>query len=180
MFSEAMSSANNVSFLPYRGNHYLDQRTIPLSVSNTEAFSIKLPEPDYLFDLKLRGVKKIVFDKTGAGESLVYGAFFNAQLNCMPGDTPCLNNTGTSSTVSGNFKNGVVLKIPITQTQNPLEDRFAYDDAMRELFMHLAVAIHSKAPSGPQEPSGWLASATNIPNIESQLKQTQEVFSRCR
>lgn len=178
-FAESMSSENNVSFLPYSGDGYLLGKTIAFSVSNGKGFNISLPDPDFVFDLDFKGAKVFPFGQAASGRSVIYGVLFNIQLNCT-GDSPCLDNKNQPKNLNGDFKNGVVVKIPATQVDDGSGDVFAYDDAIRELFGRLALTIHSKSVNGPAEPSNWLAKATSLLNVETQFQQTNEVFQKCK
>lgn len=166
-FAEVMSANQGASFIPYTKD-YLVAGRIPLSISNGDAFNIKLPEADYLFHLNLLGAKEVLFGQSVAGKSLIYGTFFNVRLNCWP-DVPCPGKQYLDS----NFKNGVVVKVPVTQTSDHQDDKFAYDDSMRELFENLSQGISVGA-------TDWISKAASASDINTQLKSTRDLFQSCK
>lgn len=161
-FADTLSADYDVSFIPYTSDYVVGNR-IPLSMSNGDAYDIKLPTADYLFYLKFLGAKKILFGQSVAGKSLIYGTYFNVRLL-----EPLSNHVYLDS----KFKNGVVLKIPSTQTSDSQSDRFAYDDSMRSLFKRLSHAINVGRTS-------WITKAASAANIGNQLQSTKDLLQKC-
>jgi hypothetical protein len=162
-FAETFSAAQGVSFIPYAADYLVGNR-IPLSLSNGDAFSLKLPTADYVVGLQLLGAKKILFGQSVAGKSLIYGTLFKIQL---------IEPISGRHYLDAEFKNGVVVKVPATQTSDTQDDRIAYDDSIRELFENLSQAISTG-------PTDWTSKATSSPDINAQLQATKELFQSCK
>jgi len=162
-FAAIFSADQGVSFIPYAAD-YLVGHSIPMSLSDGKYFSLPLPSADYVVNLQLLGAKKILFGQTAAGKSLIYGTLFKIEL---------VEPISGKHYLNAEFKNGVVVKVPATQTSDTQDDRFAYDDSMRELFDHLSKAI----ATGPTD---WLSKATSAPDINTQLQATKELFQSCK
>ena len=162
-FAESLSAGQGVSFIPYAADYLVGNR-IPLSLSNGSAFSLKLPSADYSVRLALEGAKKVLYGQSAAGKSLIYGALFKIDLFEPISGRHYLN---------ADFKNGVVVKVPVTQTSDLQNDRFAYSDSIRELFERLSEAITAGG-------TDWSSKATSSPDINAQLQATKELLQSCK
>ena len=162
-FAETFSADQGVSFIPYTSDYLIGNR-IPLSLSNGDAFSLKLPTADYNIDLHLLGAKRILFGQSVAGKSLIYGTLFHVRL---------IEPISGQNYLDADFKNGVVVKVPASQTSDSQNDQFAYDDSMRELFEHLSHAISAGG-------TNWSSKASSTADIKTQFQTTRDLFQSCK
>ena len=162
-FAEVFSASQGVSFIPFAADYVVGNR-IALSFSDGDHFNLVLPSADYDVELDLLGAKKIVFGRSAAGQSLIYGTLMHVTLVEPLSGTRYLD---------GDFKNGVVVKVPATQEGDAQDDQFAYEDSMRGLFAQLSSAIENQR-------TAWLSKATSAPDIDHQLQVSRALFQSCR
>ena len=162
-FAEVFSASQGVSFIPFAADYVVGNR-IALSFSDGDHFNLVLPSADYDVELDLLGAKKIFFGRSAAGQSLIYGTLMHVTLVEPLSGTRYLD---------GDFKNGVVVKVPATQEGDAQDDQFAYEDSMRGLFSQLSSAIQGQR-------AAWVSKATSAPDIDHQLQVSRALFQSCR
>ncbi len=162
-FTEIFSASQGIFFIPYASDYLVGNR-IPLSLSNGDAFSLKLPSADYDVALQFLGAKRILYGQSAAGRSLIYGTLFKIEI---------MEPISGRMYLDADFKNGVVAKVPVTQTDDKQDDRFGYADSVRSLFDRLSRAVDADG-------TNWSARATSAADIDSQLKNTKELFQSCK
>ena len=156
LFASTLSAKTGVPLIPSRVTH----STGVMRVRFEDAYEVdlKIPEGDYLFSLDLKRYAKIKHASNNVGTSYIYGAFVEIGFT-----EPLL---GTNY-FAAQLKNGETAVVPAGR-QN--EDDFpAYQDALRGLFEKFADAA-------AQPSSKWIRSATDVSDIEDQLKRTKTVL----
>jgi hypothetical protein len=133
-----------------------------MTVSDGSVFNLKLPQPDYEFVVNLSQLKKVTYNETAAGKSLIYGAFASVKLS-----EPLSGHVY----LDGQYKNGEI-KV-VSAIQENTEDFPAFQDSIRGLFTKLAGVI-----AGDNNP--WLKSATSGKDINKQIASTRELLKKCK
>ena len=160
-FSEAIANKMEMPILPFSKGYALGN-VMAMTISNGEVYTLTLPKPDYEFRIKITNLRKVVFEETAAGKSLIYGTYATFSLEEPLSGTSYLN---------GDYKNGEVKVVSALQTNT--EDFPAFQDSMRGLFTKLAGEI-----SG--ENTSWLKSATTGKDILKQMALTRELLNSCK
>ena len=160
-FSEAIANKMEMSILPY-SKGYAIGNVMAMTISNGEVHTLTLPKPDYEFKINITNLRKVIFEETAAGKSLIYGSYATLSLEEPLSGTLYLN---------GDYKNGEVKVVSALQTNT--EDFPAFQDSMRGLFTKLAGEI-----SG--ENTSWLKSATSGKDTIKQIASTRELLKSCK
>ena len=160
-FSEAIANKMEMPILPFSRGYALGN-VMAMTISNGEVYTLTLPKPDYEFKIKITNLRKVVFEETAAGKSLIYGSYATLSLEEPLSGTFYLN---------GDYKNGEVKVVSALQTNT--EDFPAFQDSIRGLFTKLAGEI-----SG--ENTSWLKSATTGKDILKQMASTRELLNSCK
>lgn len=159
-FSAALSSKTGVPLIPSKISHATG--VMKVRFEDMYDYELKLPEPDYVFDVILKRLAKIQHAKNNVGASYIYGAFIDLSFS-----EPMLNDNFLVS----EFKNGEVAVVPAGRESS--DDFPAYQDAIRGLFTKLSDAIVN-----PE--SAWLRSSSNAKDIQGQIKKTRAVLEDCK
>lgn len=161
LVSEALSTRAEVPIVPY-SKGYAIGNVMSMRVLDGEVFSLTLPKPDYEINADFTGVKRVTFSQTGGGSSFVYGTYATMRI------VEPLSNTVYMDTA---LKNAEVKVVPSSQTQ--IDDFPAYYDSINGMFVKLAEAVNGKGNS-------WVKAAAAAPDIEAQIRKTQELMKLCR
>lgn len=160
-FSEAIANKMEMPILPF-SKGYAIGNVMAMTISNGEVYSLTLPKPDYEFKINITNLRKVVFEETAAGKSLIYGAYATFSLEEPLSGTLYLN---------GDYKNGEVKVVSALQVNT--EDFPAFQDSMRGLFTKLAGEIAG-------ENTSWLKSATSGKDTNKQIASTRELLKSCK
>ena len=160
-FGEAIANKMEMPILPF-SKGYAIGNVMAMTISNGEIYSLKIPAPDYEFKIDITNLKKVVFEESAAGKSLIYGSYASFSLEEPVSGTVYLK---------GDYKNGEVKVVSALQTN--VEDFPAFQDSMRGLFTKLSGEI-----SG--ENTSWLKSATSGKDTNKQITSTRELLKSCK
>jgi hypothetical protein len=160
-FGEAIASKMGIPILPF-SKGYAIGNVMSMTVADGSVYNLVLPKPDYEFSVNLSKLRKVVYQETAAGKSLIYGTYASLKL-----EEPL----SAHAYLDGQFKNGEVKVVSAMQVNT--EDFPAYQDSMRGLFTKLSGAIAGDA-------TPWLKSAASGNNIEKQIASTRELLQSCK
>jgi hypothetical protein len=160
-FSETIADKMSIPILPY-SKGYAIGNVMSMTVSDGSIFNLKLPEPDYKFSINLTKLKKVTYEETEAGKSLIYGAFANIKL-----EEPLSGHVY----LDDQFKNGETKVVSAMQVTT--EDFPAFQDSIRGLFNKLSDEVAGRK-------SSWLKSASTNKNIDKQIISTRELLKSCK
>lgn len=161
LVGEALSTRADVPIVPY-SKGYAIGNVMSMRVMDGEVFSLTLPKPDYEINAEFTGVKRVTFSQGGGGSSFVYGTYATLRI------VEPLSNTVYMDTA---LKNAEVKVVPASQTQ--IDDFPAYYDSINGMFVKLAEAVNGKGIA-------WVKAAAAAPDIEVQIRKTQELMKLCR
>lgn len=160
-FGEAIANTMGIPILPF-SKGYAIGNVMSMTVSDGSVFNLKLPQPDYEFVVNLSQLKKVTYNETAAGKSLIYGAFASVKL---------IEPLSGHVYLDGQYKNGEI-KV-VSAIQENTEDFPAFQDSIRGLFTKLAGVI-----AGDNNP--WLKSATSGKDTNKQIASTRELLKTCK
>lgn len=159
-FSTALSSRTGVPIIPSRISH--STGVMKVRFEDTYQYELKIPDGDYVFDIELKRFAKLQHSKNNVGSAYIYGAFVGIHFQ-----EPMLNTTYFNA----ELKNGEVAVVPAGR--ETADDFPAYQDAVRGLFTKLSDAIQ-------KQDLNWIRTASNAPDIQTQLKLTREILEGCK
>jgi hypothetical protein len=159
-FASSLSAKTGVPLIPSKVTH--STGVMRVRFDDMYNYDLKIPEGDYTFDIKLKRLAKVQHATNNIGTSYIFGAFVDLEFS-----EPLLNQKFFSS----ELKNGETAVIPAGRQSS--DDFPAYQDAVRGLFRKFAEAILN--PS-----SKWLRSASQVPDIEAQIKKTKEIVESAK
>lgn len=161
MASEAISSRTGVPMLPYAKGYAIGQ-VMSMRIADGTVYELKLPEPDYAFDVNLLRFGRFEHAKVAAGTSYIYAT--KAQIKLQ-------QPLSGRSYMDSEFKNGEVKTVPSSQLT--VDDFPAYSDSLRGLFNKLAGVLAGT-------PDSWLVDAANGKDMDKQISATKEVLNSCK
>ena len=154
-------SRTGIPLLPYTKGQAVGK---PLAIMFADAtiFNLKIPEPDYAFDVNILAFKKIKHAEVAAGASYIYGTLAQIKLS-----EPLSNRTFLDS----QFKNGEVKLVPASQSD--VADFPAYEDSLRRLFAKFSDAVRAGG-------SSWIQSSASAKDIQAQIQETLKIMESCK
>lgn len=160
-FGEAITGKMGIPILPF-AKGYAIGNVMSMTIADGSVFNLKLPKPDYEFTVNISKLRKVVYEESAAGKSLIYGTYASLKL-----EEPL----SAHVYLDGQFKNGEVKVVPAMQVNT--EDFPAFQDSMRGLFIKLSGAI-----AGESTP--WLKSAASGNDVDKQIASTKELLQSCK
>ena len=157
---KALASEHGISVLPYTKGRAIGNK-MSTRFANGSVFNLSIPEPDYHINLKLRGFKKVLFDKKESGQSVVYGSYINLKVfEPLSGKTY----------INQRFKRGATKVVPHCQIK--ANDWPAYQASLLGLFSELSTQV-------TKQDRKWAKSHAGKAGATDSLEQLEKVIKRC-
>ena len=174
-FNKALSSKAQIPTLPFivgRGDIAAgDSRAINAggsmailmgTVSDGNVYNLTIPEPDYVFDLKVDGFAKAKVSEKPGIQKWVYASYVDTKMLVSPSGTMFLNKQ---------FINPRYEDVPLG---SELDDWGVYRSSLYELMSRIGESV-SDNPN--QE---WLSAQNESGSLEGQLKVVRTKLAQCR
>ena len=139
------------------------QLSIPNTFVNGEVANFKLPKPNFLVHLKLRGFAKVLFDEKPSGKSWIYGAYMNVRGSGAASGKEYMN---------VNFKGGLTKIVPASQ--DVTDDWAAFYESLDELVYGVTNEMKSKPDKK------WVKAHTKDKSTRKQMKKFAERLEACK
>ena len=160
-FSKFLSSNQQIPVLPYTSGYAIGNR-MAARFANGTVFELKIPEADYVISIDLNNLKRIEGVKSGAGMSIIYGAFLGVRLF-----EPLSNKTYFDAII----KNGATKLVPAGQ--ETIDDWPAFEDSM--------IALMSKFTSAISDaPADYVGSAVSNKSVQPDFEKLKKVLQSCK
>src|SRR6056300_713934 len=79
-FSKRFSYIHNISMVPYTEGQVIGNAMQLRFIQSNEIYSLKLPNPDFHINLRLKGFKKVLAKSSPSENLYVYGSFFDIKI----------------------------------------------------------------------------------------------------
>lgn len=79
-FSKRFSYIHNISMVPYTEGQVIGNAMKLRFIQSNEIYSLKLPNPDFHINLRLKGFKKVLAKSSPSENLYVYGSFFDIKI----------------------------------------------------------------------------------------------------
>src|SRR6056300_85542 len=79
-FSIRFSYIHNISMVPYTEGQVIGNAMKLRFIQSNEIYSLKLPNPDFHINLRLKGFKKVLAKSSASEDLYLYGSFFNIKI----------------------------------------------------------------------------------------------------
>lgn len=79
-FSKRFSYIHNISMVPYTEGQAIGNAMKLRFIQSNEIYSLKLPDPDFHINLRLKGFKKVLAKSSPSENLYVYGSFFDIKI----------------------------------------------------------------------------------------------------
>lgn len=131
---------------------------------NGDVYNLEIPNADYDIDLKVRGFKKVEFDRTAAEVGLAFGAYLTIKVS-----QPDLKKIYMDAEFTGKGMKVVSL------AQLSTDDWSAYQETMISFFNDFTIQI-------TKQEDKWLkdSSKVDIKELKTQFKQLSELLQKCK
>jgi hypothetical protein len=156
-------SRTGVPLLPYINGQAIGG-AMAMRFMDGSVFTLKIPDPDYAFEITLKGFKKIKYAEAAAGASYIYASFAHVKL---------LEPLSNHIYLDSEFKNGEV-KV-VSALQKDVADFPAYEDSLRGLFSKLSQALGQNGRGSP-----WLKASSSVKDIELQIRASALLLESCK
>ena len=107
-FSKRFSYIHNISMVPYTEGQVIGNAMKLRFIQSNEIYSLKLPNPDFHINLRLKGFKKVLAKSSPSENLYVYGSFFDIKIH-----QPEIDQVYFDEALRGVTK----VKIPINQSE---------------------------------------------------------------
>ena len=162
-FVKFLSTNQQVSILPYSTGDVIG-RKMSARFMNGDVYNLEIPNADYDIDLKVRGFKKVEFDRTAAEVGLAFGAYLTIKVS-----QPDLKKIYMDAEFTGKGMKVVSL------AQLSTDDWSAYQETMISFFNDFTIQI-------TKQEDKWLkdSSKVDIKELKTQFKQLSELLQKCK
>ena len=160
-FSKFLSKNQQLPVLPYTSGYAIGNRMAARFADGT-VFDLKIPEADYVINLELSNLKRVEGAKSGAGMSIIYGAYLNVKLL-----EPLSNKVYFDAII----KNGATKLVPAGQ--ETIEDWPAFQDSMLALMDKFTTAVDKPAKD-------YIDSAVSSKSIQPDFEKLKKVLQSCK
>ena len=160
-FSKRFSYIHNISMVPYTEGQVIGNAMKLRFIQSNEIYSLKLPNPDFHINLKLKGFKKVLAKSSPSEILYVYGSFFDIKIH-----QPEIDQVYFDEALRGVTK----VKIPINQSEINHWRKYFYN--IEKLFNDFSQNIIKQDPN-------WLKK-TSKKKIKKDLKVLKKVINKVK
>ena len=160
-FSKRFSYIHNISMVPYTEGQVIGNAMKLRFIQSNEIYSLKLPNPDFHINLKLKGFKKVLAKSSPSENLYVYGSFFDIKIH-----QPEIDQVYFDEALRGVTK----VKIPINQSEINHWRKYFYN--IEKLFNDFSQNIIKQDPN-------WLKK-TSKKKIKKDLKVLKKVINKVK
>jgi hypothetical protein len=133
-----------------------------MRISDGSVYNLKIPQEDYAIQLALIKFKKVEFQKTAAGASVIYGAFLNVKS---------LEPLSGKIYFDAVIKNGATKIIPAGQ--DVVDDWAAHQESLMALIDKFTQQLSNPEPE-------WLETHTGNKALVNNMKNFEKVVQSCK
>ena len=160
-FSKRFSYIHNISMVPYTEGQVIGNAMKLRFIQSNEIYSLKLPNPDFHINLRLKGFKKVLAKSSPSENLYVYGSFFDIKIH-----QPEIDQVYFDEALRGVTK----VKIPINQSEINHWRKYFYN--IEKLFNDFSQNIIKQDPN-------WLKK-TSKKKIKKDLKVLKKVINKVK
>ena len=162
-FVKFLSTNQQVSILPYSTGDVIG-RKMSARFMNGDVYNLEIPNSDYDVDLKVRGFKKVEFDRTAAEVGLAFGAYLSVKVS-----QPDLKKVYMDAEFTGKGMKVVSL------AQLSTDDWSAYQETMISFFNDFTMQI-------TKQEDKWLKGSSKVDTkeLKTQFKQLSDLLQKCK
>jgi len=160
-FSKRFSYIHNISMVPYTEGQVIGNAMKLRFIQSNEIYSLKLPNPDFHINLKLKGFKKVLAKSSPSENLYVYGSFFDIKIH-----QPEIDQVYFDEALRGVTK----VKIPINQSEI---------NHWRKYFYNIEKLFNDFSQNIIKQDSDWLKK-TSKKKIKKDLKVLKKVINKVK
>lgn len=160
-FSKRFSYIHNISMVPYTEGQVIGNAMKLRFIQSNEIYSLKLPNPDFHINLKLKGFKKVLAKSSPSENLYVYGSFFDIKIH-----QPEIDQVYFDEALRGVTK----VKIPINQSEI---------NHWRKYFYNIEKLFNDFSQNIIKQDKKWLKE-TSKNNIKKDLKVLKELINKVK
>ena len=160
-FSKRFSYIHNISMVPYTEGQVIGNAMKLRFIQSNEIYSLKLPNPDFHINLKLKGFKKVLAKSSPSENLYVYGSFFDIKIH-----QPEIDQVYFDEALRGVTK----VKIPINQSEI---------NHWRKYFYNIEILFNDFSQNIIKQDPNWLKK-TSKKKIKKDLKVLKKVINKVK
>ena len=160
-FSKRFSYIHNISMVPYTEGQVIGNAMKLRFIQSNEIYSLKLPNPDFHINLKLKGFKKVLAKSSPSENLYVYGSFFDIKIH-----QPEIDQVYFDEALRGVTK----VKIPINQSEI---------NHWRKYFYNIEKLFNDFSQNIIKQDNKWLKQ-TSKNKIKKKLKELNKIIIKVK
>ena len=160
-FSKRFSYIHNISMVPYTEGQVIGNAMKLRFIQSNEIYSLKLPNPDFHINLKLKGFKKVLAKSSPSENLYVYGSFFDIKIH-----QPEIDQVYFDEALRGVTK----VKIPINQSEI---------NHWRKYFYNIEILFNDFSQNIIKQDNKWLKQ-TSKNKIKKKLKELNKIIIKVK
>jgi len=160
-FSKRFSYIHNISMVPYTEGQVIGNAMKLRFIQSNEIYSLKLPNPDFHINLKLKGFKKVLAKSSPSENLYVYGSFFDIKIH-----QPEIDQVYFDEALRGVTD----IKIPTNQSEI---------NHWRKYFYNIEILFNDFSQNIIKQDPNWLKK-TSKKKIKKDLKVLKKVINKVK
>lgn len=160
-FSKRFSYIHNISMVPYTEGQVIGNAMKLRFIQSNEIYSLKLPNPDFHINLRLKGFKKVLAKSSASEDLYLYGSFFNIKIF-----QPEINKIYFEEELRG------VSEVKIPKDQSEINH-------WRKYFYNIEIFFDNFSKNIIQHDNKWLKE-TSKNKIKNKIKSLSEIISKVK
>ena len=160
-FSKRFSYIHNISMVPYTEGQVIGNAMKLRFIQSNEIYSLKLPNPDFHINLRLKGFKKVLVKSSASEDLYLYGSFFNIKIF-----QPEINKIYFEEELRG------VSEVKIPKDQSEINH-------WRKYFYNIEIFFDNFSKNIIQHDNKWLKE-TSKNKIKNKIKSLSEIISKVK
>ena len=160
-FSKRFSYIHNISMVPYTEGQVIGNAMKLRFIQSNEIYSLKLPNPDFHINLRLKGFKKVLAKSSASEDLYLYGSFFDIKIF-----QPEINKIYFEEELRG------VSEVKIPKDQSEINH-------WRKYFYNIEIFFDNFSKNIIQHDNKWLKE-TSKNKIKNKIKSLSEIISKVK
>ena len=160
-FSKRFSYIHNISMVPYTEGQVIGNAMKLRFIQSNEIYSLKLPNPDFHINLRLKGFKKVLAKSSASEDLYLYGSFFNIKIF-----QPEINKIYFEEELRG------VSEVKIPKDQSEINH-------WRKYFYNIEIFFDNFSKNIIKHDNKWLKE-TSKNKIKNKIKSLSEIISKVK
>lgn len=160
-FSKRFSYIHNISMVPYTEGQVIGNAMKLRFIQSNEIYSLKLPNPDFHINLRLKGFKKVLAKSSASEDLYLYVSFFNIKIF-----QPEINKIYFEEELRG------VSEVKIPKDQSEINH-------WRKYFYNIEIFFDNFSKNIIQHDNKWLKE-TSKNKIKNKIKSLSEIISKVK